>query len=155
MEHAELEPSMIRELIDACWKARRITDLMPSLPPGMRPRHISILDAISIIGAGGPVRIGAVGEFLDVSMPGVTRMVNELTRMGYVSKSVSSTDGRGVNVVLTAKGEKCRSTYTDEYWSRIGRSIGEGISVQDCASTVSTIRELFEAVSKDSDRRNE
>ena len=32
----------VRSLIDACWKAKTITELMPALPKGMKPRYVLV-----------------------------------------------------------------------------------------------------------------
>ena len=30
----------VRSLLDVCWKAKTITELMPALPKGMKPRYV-------------------------------------------------------------------------------------------------------------------
>ena len=41
----------VRDLIDVCWMAKRITEALPELPKNMKPRHVHVIDAsgISII----------------------------------------------------------------------------------------------------------
>lgn len=36
----------VRSLIDACWKAKTITELIPALPKGMKPRYVHVIDAV-------------------------------------------------------------------------------------------------------------
>ena len=32
----------VRSLLDVCWKAKTITELMPALPKGMKPRYVHV-----------------------------------------------------------------------------------------------------------------
>lgn len=36
----------VRSLLDVCWKAKTITELMPALPKGMKPRYVHVIDAV-------------------------------------------------------------------------------------------------------------
>ena len=36
----------VRDLIDVCWMAKRITEALPELPKNMKPRHVHVIDAI-------------------------------------------------------------------------------------------------------------
>lgn len=150
LDNSAVAPDVFRELFDACWQARKITDLLPELPEGMRPRHITVLDAVHIIGNVSPVRVGEISEFLHVSKPGVTKMINELTDMGYLSKDTSKSDGRGVEIALTPLGRTCRNTYAQEYRERICQALAGKVSDQDCRVTTATITLLLEAVASDS-----
>ena len=38
--------AMIKSLLDACYQAKRIRDLLPPLPKGVAPAYIQYLDAI-------------------------------------------------------------------------------------------------------------
>ncbi|MFT8358802.1 MarR family winged helix-turn-helix transcriptional regulator [Bifidobacterium aquikefiri] len=143
-----------RELFDACWQARKITELLPELPQGMRPRHISVLDAVHVIGQSGPARVGEISEFLHISTPSVTKMINELSDMGYLGKDGSKTDGRGVEVTLTPSGKRCRSTLVEDYRERICRSLTGKVTDEDCRTTTATIRQLLQAVILDNTAHN-
>ena len=36
----------VRSLLDVCWKAKAITELMPALPKGLKPRYVHVIDAV-------------------------------------------------------------------------------------------------------------
>lgn len=33
----------VRSLLDVCWKAKAITELMPALPKGLKPRYVHVI----------------------------------------------------------------------------------------------------------------
>lgn len=35
----------VRDLIDVCWMAKRITEALPELPKNMKPRHVHVIDS--------------------------------------------------------------------------------------------------------------
>ena len=49
--------AMIKSLLDACYQAKRIRDLLPPLPKGVAPAYIQYLDAIGQLERQG-VRVG-------------------------------------------------------------------------------------------------
>ena len=144
-----ISPDRFRELLDACWQARKVTEMMPVLPDGLRPRHITVLDAIHIIGRIGPVRVGDIAAFLKVSDPGVTKMINELTALNLVSKHNDAEDGRVVNLVLTQAGLDCRKQYVEDYHERLCHALNGTVSDEDCLTTIHTIGHLYDALNED------
>ena len=36
----------LKQLLDSCFVAKRVIETLPELPPGMKPRHIHVLDAV-------------------------------------------------------------------------------------------------------------
>ena len=64
----------VRSLLDVCWKAKTITELMPALPKGMKPRYVHVIDAVWHINEPngqdtGTARVGDVSAFLGVTTP--------------------------------------------------------------------------------------
>ena len=148
-----VSPDRFRKLLDACWQARRATEMMPELPEGLRPRHITVLDAIHIIGRVAPVRVGEIAAFLHGSDPGVTKMVQELASLGLISKRTDPEDGRVVNLVLTEEGRSIRKRYVEDYHERLCKALAGTISDEDCLITIRTIASLCKVLSKDMSMR--
>ena len=103
----------VRDLIDACWTAKRITEALPELPRSMKPRHVHVIDAIWNLNhqAESPTpvaRVSGISAFLGVTAPSITKLVNELVGKGLVVKHASETDGRAVTLSLTEAAEEIR-----------------------------------------------
>ena len=102
--------AMIKSLLDACYQAKRIRDLLPPLPKGVAPAYIQYLDAIGQLERQGVrVRVSDIGDTLDIPRPGVTRTVKEMEAKGYLRKTASEEDGRVTYITATEAGKLPRS----------------------------------------------
>jgi DNA-binding MarR family transcriptional regulator len=147
----------VRDLIDACWAAKRITEMLPELPKNMKPRHVHVIDAIWNLNhqsqSQTPVaRVSGVSAFLGVTAPSITKLVNELVGKGLVVKHASETDGRAVTLSLTEPAEEIRELYVHQFHEHL-RGVLSGISAQDAATAVSTLQAMHRLM--DSDRGGE
>jgi len=134
-------------LIGACYEARRIIELMPTLPKGMKPSHIHVMDIIyQLQQANGSVRISDIAVALHVTNPGITRLVNELTEMKAVRKIQDKKDKRVFTVSLTAQGMKYHKKYLEEYHDETAGKLS-GISEKDIRTTARVIHEAYRIMS--------
>ena len=51
-----MEPKTIKALLDACYLAKRIRDLLPALPKGVTPAYIMYLDVIQTLEQHGAIQ---------------------------------------------------------------------------------------------------
>lgn len=60
----------IKAMLDACYQAKRIRDLMPDLPKGVMPSFIQYLDTIDTLERRGVrIRISDISDALDLPAP--------------------------------------------------------------------------------------
>ncbi len=85
----------LKQLLDSCFVAKRVIETLPELPPGMKPRHIHVLDAVHTLQEqNGSCRVSDVSVRLNVTLPSVTKLVQELESRGLLEKRADSRDGR-------------------------------------------------------------
>lgn len=147
----------VSDLIDACWVAKRITEMLPELPKNMKPRHVHVIDAIWNLNhqaeTPAPVaRVSSVSAFLGVTAPSVTKLVNELVGKGLVIKHASETDGRAVTLSLTEPAEEIRELYVHQFHEHLC-GVLSGINSQDAATAVATLQSMHRLM--DADRGGE
>ena len=145
----------IRELLDACWAAKRITEMLPKLPKGMKTRHVHVLDAIWHLNHDAPAdapkaRVGTVSAFLDVTAPSVTKLVNELTNMDMVAKHSKVDDRRAVALTLTNLGEAVRDRYVRQFHEHL-RVAFRDIGKAECDAAVTAITTMRHVMLADTD----
>ena len=73
----------IKALLDACYQAKRVRELLPALPKGVTSSYIQYLDTIETLERRGlRVKISDISETLNIPRPGVTRTVKEMEDKG-------------------------------------------------------------------------
>ena len=88
-----MENRTIKRMFDACYQAKRIRELLPPLPSGVRSTFIQYLDAIQRLEKDDvSVKISDISDALNLPRPGVTRTVKEMEEKGFLQKIASPDD---------------------------------------------------------------
>ena len=75
----------IKRMLDACYQAKRIREMLPPLPNGVMPSYIQYLDVIqSLQKEKKDIRISDISDAMKLPRPGVTRTVKEMESKGYL-----------------------------------------------------------------------
>lgn len=76
---ARQKPDKIKRMLDACYLAKRIRELLPELPEGVTPAYIQYMDVIHNRQKECPdVKVSDISDALKLPRPGVTRTVKEM-----------------------------------------------------------------------------
>ena len=95
----------IKRMLDACYQAKRIRDMLPPLPQGVTPSYLHYLDVMETLEQQGiPVKVSDISDTLHLPRPGVTRTVKEMEAKGYLQKQASAEDGRVTYLTITDAG---------------------------------------------------
>ena len=74
-----MKTESIKALLDACYQAKRIRELLPALPDGVSPSLIQYLDVIEHLQRRNVcVKISDISDALNIPRPGVTRTVKDM-----------------------------------------------------------------------------
>ncbi len=134
----------IKKMMDACYMAKRIRELLPKLPEGVTSSYIRYLDVIHQLECrNGRVKISDVSTMLNLPRPGVTRTVKEMEAKGYLKKIASEEDGRIMYITITDAGEKLSEKYNRQFFGSLSESLGD-ISDADADCTIRTIEKIYE-----------
>ena len=69
----------VKRMLDACYQAKRIRELLPPLPQGVMPSYIQYMDTIQKLEKQGiKVKISDISDAMNLPRPGVTRTVKEM-----------------------------------------------------------------------------
>ena len=131
--------ALIKRMMDACYQAKRVRDLLPALPDGVLPSFIQYLDAIQTLEQQGiQVKVSDLSDALSLPRPGVTRTVKDMEARGLLTKHTSPEDGRVIYLTIT--GALSRK-YDAEYFSSLVPAL-EVIPEEDAETMIRTI-EIF------------
>lgn len=138
-----MQLTTIANLLSACHLARKITDLLPPLPPQMTPRHIFILEVIHNLSiTQKTVKISDISEHMQVTRPSVTKMINELVQMDCLMKTTAAHDKRITWIKLTPLGEKYYDFYVSKFHNWLNSRLTD-CSEADAQSAISMLHKLY------------
>ena len=133
----------IKEVMDACYQAKRIRDMLPALPGGETSSHIPNLDTLSKLEkTEGKVKVSDISENLGLPRPSVTKTVKDMEKLGFVEKDTSETDGRFVYIKTTRTGRDLVDKYVDEYFGNLSEDLG-GITDEDADKMIEVVEKFY------------
>lgn len=136
----------MKEMMDACYFAKRIGDMLPELPDGVAPSYIRFMDIITQLREkNGKVRVSDISHAINIPKPGVTRTIKEMEVKGYVRKILSNEDARITYIELTGEGEKVSEKYNKTFFYELAGDL-EDVSTEDADCTISTIRKMYKVM---------
>ena len=143
---------LIKRLLDACYEAKRIRDMLPPLPDGVTPSYIHFLDVIEQMEKNGTsVKVSDISDALNLPRPGVTRTVKEMEQKGYLTKKPSEEDARIMYLFITDEGKKLSAKYNEQVFNALLPDLG-AISGEDAECTIRTIERFYQVMCE---RRND
>ena len=133
---------LIKQLLDACYLAKRAREMLPALPEGVTSSYIQCLDVIQKLQTRGiQPKISDLSDTLNLPRPGVTRTVKEMEHKGYLRKQVSAEDGRVTYLFLTESGQALSQKYNTDYFSQLLPYL-DSIS-EEAACTIQTLEKFY------------
>ena len=138
----------IKHLLDACYQAKRVRELMPALPKGVTPAFIHYLDTIAALQQQGVrVKVSDISDALHIPRPGVTRTVKDMVDGGYLEKAASEEDGRVTYLTITEKGRMLSQVFDSEFFAKLTPLLAD-VSDEDAATTIRTIEKVYQVMSE-------
>ena len=134
----------IKRMLDACYLAKRIREMLPPLPEGVMPSYIKYLEVVQTLEKNSShVRVSDISDALDLPRPGVTRTVKEMEQKGYLRKLASSDDRRVTYISITEEGRELSRKYDENYFSELSAYLDD-ISEEEADCMIRTIGKFYE-----------
>lgn len=134
----------IKRMLDACYLAKRIREMLPPLPEGVMPSYIKYLEVVQTLEKNSShVRVSDISDALDLPRPGVTRTVKEMEQKGYLRKLASSDDRRVTYISITEEGRELSRKYDENYFSELSAYLDD-ISEEEADCMIQTIGKFYE-----------
>ena len=136
----------IKRMLDACYQAKRIREMLPPLPEGIMSSHIRYMDMIQELQKQKVhVRVSDLSDVLNIPRPGVTRTIKEMEKKGLVQKTASPDDGRVTYLSLTEHGTEISEKYNENYFVGLAPYL-ESISEADAKVMIQTIETFYQVM---------
>ena len=134
----------IKRMLDACYQAKRIREMLPPLPEGIVSSHIRYMDLIQKLQKQKDhVKVSDLSDVLNIPRPGVTRTIKEMEKKGLVQKTASPDDGRVTYLSLTDHGKEISEKYNENYFNELTPYLDD-ISDADADCMVQTIQKFYD-----------
>ena len=134
----------IKRMLDACYQAKRIREMLPPLPEGIVSSHIRYMDMIQKLQKQHDhVKVSDLSDVLNIPRPGVTRTIKEMEKKGLVQKTASPDDGRVTYLSLTDHGKEISEKYNENYFNELTPYLDD-ISDADADCMVQTIQKFYD-----------
>lgn len=141
-----MDSERIKRMLDACYQAKRIRDMLPPLPQGVTPAYIHYLDTIQALERRGIcVKVSDISDALELPRPGVTRTVKEMAAKGYLRKYASEEDGRVTYISLTEAGYQLSQKYDEQFFTALAPYM-DGISEKEADGMIRTIDKFYQVM---------
>ena len=138
----------IKEVMDACYLAKRVRDMLPKLPNGVTSSHIHYRDTIRALECSkNSVRVSDISDELGLPRPSVTKTIKDMEKLGFIEKKTTKEDGRVVFISITAAGKDLVDKYVDQCFSELSLEFAD-ISDEDADHMIETIEKLYEVMSR-------
>ena len=138
----------IKRMLDACYVAKRIRELLQELPDGVTQASIQYMDVIhKLESSNKKVKVSDISATLNLPRPGVTRTVKEMEAKGYLTKSTSEEDGRITYISITPKGEALSEKYDKNYYNRLSKHMDD-ITEEEADCMIETINKFYKVMSE-------
>lgn len=139
----------VKEMMDACYRAKRILDMQPKLPKDVLPSYIRFLEAvIELNSIKENVKISDIGDYLKIPRPGATRTISAMEGIGLLKKNAAEHDGRITYITVTDEGEKVYQKFNIEYFTELSRRLENVISMDEACTMIETIDKLYKVMEK-------
>lgn len=132
----------LKQLLDACFTAKNIVETLPQLPKGMKPRHIHVLDTISqVCQEQKECRVSDVSVRLNITMPSITKLIQELEALEMLKKYGDQEDKRVTLLKLTDTGEAHVKKYVLDFHKEWVKNLDE-VSDDQAQEAIKVIKQL-------------
>ena len=136
----------IKEMLDSCYMAKRILDMLPKLPEGVLPSYVRYLETIiELEEKNQKVKVSDVSEVLNLPRPGVTRTIHAMKEKGYLKKETAKHDGRVTYVPVTKEGKMIFEKYNKDYFQKLALCLNH-VSNDEADCMIQTIEKFYEVM---------
>ena len=141
-----MKSEKVKEMLDSCYMAKRILDMLPKLPEGVLPSYVRYLETIiELEEKNQKVKVSDVSEVLNLPRPGVTRTINAMEEKGYLKKETAKHDGRVTYVTVTKEGKMIFEKYNKDYFQKLALCLNR-VSNDEADCMIQTIEKFYEVM---------
>ena len=147
-----MKSEKVKKMLDSCYMAKRILDMLPKLPEGVLPSYVRYLETIiELEEKNQKVKVSDVSEVLNLPRSGVTRTIHAMEEKGYLKKETAKHDGRVTYVTVTNEGKMIFEKYNKDYFQKLALCLNH-VSNDEADCMIQTIEKFYEVMCEGRER---
>ncbi|MDQ4711641.1 MarR family transcriptional regulator [Bacillus subtilis] len=130
---------ILDDILDSIYLAKETTAIYPAFPKNIKTSQVYVLYAIYQLGR--EARVSDIANQMLITLPNITKLVNELETMDLVIKTPNQTDKRVTLVKMTDDGYKLLDKYYLSYKRKIAEELRK-VNSEKYELMIDSIKEL-------------
>lgn len=144
----KIDAKLMDAVMDSLFVAKKAYEALPPLPPWIKPIYHRVLNLLyQYKEQEKEIRVSELSIALEMQLPNMTKLINEMTNAGLVQKVRSSQDKRAVFIQISEKGIDYFTNYVLVYRRRLQKEFEE-FDEQDCYTMIKMINAIQKKIHK-------
>ena len=140
----KFDTKLMDAVMDSLFVAKKAYECFPALPPGIKPIYHRVLNLLyQYKECEKEIRVSELSVALEMQLPNMTKIINEMADKGLVRKVRSNHDKRAVFIQISEDGIDYFINYVLIYRQRLQKEFEE-FEEQDCY----TMMKMIDAIQK-------
>lgn len=144
----KIDTKLMDAVMDSLFVAKKAYEELPPLPPGIKPVYHRVLNLLyQYKEQEREIRVSELSVALEMQLPNITKLINEMTNVGLVQKVRSNQDKRAVIIQISEDGTQYFKNHVLVYRKRLQKEFEE-FDVQDCYTMIKMINAIQKKIHK-------
>lgn len=131
-------------IMDSLLVAKKAYEALPPLPEGIKPIYHRVLN---LLFQNKEMRVSELSDALDMQLPNMTKLINEMAEKGFVQKVRSNEDKRAVYIQITEEGTRYFQNHVFVYRKKLQKEFEE-LDENDCYTMIQLIHEIQKKIQR-------
>ena len=135
---------LMNAMLDSLRVAKNTYDALPPLKEGIKPIYHRVLNALYRSG-NGYLRVSDLSDVLDIQLPNMTNIVNEMMNKNLLIKVRSPQDKRAVHIHMSEEGEAYFNQHVLVYREKMLEEFSR-LDQQECLAMIKSIHNMQDII---------
>jgi len=149
----KFDTKLIDAVMDSLLVAKKAYEALPPLPPGIKPVYHRVLNLLyQSKEQEREIRVSELSVALDMQLPNMTKLINEMSEAGLIQKVRSNQDKRAVFIQISEEGTDYFKNHVLVYRKQLQKEFEE-FDEQDCYTMIQMIHKIQQKIHKTYDKK--
>lgn len=140
-------------VMDSLLVAKKAYEALPPLPSGIKPVYHRVLNLLyQSKEQEKEIRVSELSVALDMQLPNMTKLINEMSEVGLIQKVRSNQDKRAVFIQISEEGTDYFKNHVLVYRKQLQVEFEE-FDEQDCYTMIQMIHKIQQKIHKTYDKK--